>query len=45
MVKNEAGGSSVSTVVVRGSTDSILDDVERAIDDGVNSYKVWEIFH
>ncbi|XP_057768707.1 T-complex protein 1 subunit theta isoform X2 [Salvia miltiorrhiza] len=39
IVKNEQGGNSVSTVVLRGSTDSILDDLERAIDDGVNSYK------
>jgi chaperonin GroEL (HSP60 family) len=27
-------------VVLRGSTDSILDDLERAVDDGVNTYKV-----
>lgn len=27
------------TLVVRGSTDSIMDDIERAIDDGVNTYK------
>ncbi|RRT64820.1 hypothetical protein B296_00030732 [Ensete ventricosum] len=40
IVKNEEGGNSVSTVVLRGSTDSILDDLERAIDDGVNTYKV-----
>ncbi|XP_009393023.2 T-complex protein 1 subunit theta [Musa acuminata AAA Group] len=39
IVKNEEGGNSVSTVVLRGSTDSILDDLERAIDDGVNTYK------
>ncbi|CAA0842778.1 T-complex protein 1 subunit theta [Striga hermonthica] len=39
IVKNEQGGNSVSTVVLRGSTDSILDDLERAIDDGVNTYK------
>ncbi|KAH6785001.1 hypothetical protein C2S51_037456 [Perilla frutescens var. frutescens] len=39
IVKNEQGGNSVSTVVLRGSTDSILDDLERAVDDGVNSYK------
>lgn len=31
--------SAVSTLVVRGSTDNIMDDVERAIDDGVNVYK------
>ncbi|XP_075508771.1 T-complex protein 1 subunit theta-like [Primulina tabacum] len=39
VVKNEQGGNSVSTVVLRGSTDSILDDLERAVDDGVNTYK------
>ena len=31
--------SAISTIVVRGSTDSIMDDIERAIDDGVNTYK------
>ncbi|KAG7975160.1 hypothetical protein I3843_06G083900 [Carya illinoinensis] len=39
VAKNEEGGNSVATVVLRGSTDSILDDLERAIDDGVNAYK------
>lgn len=39
VVKNETGGNLVSSVVLRGSTDSILDDVERAVDDGVNTYK------
>ncbi|KAG7961129.1 hypothetical protein I3843_09G001500 [Carya illinoinensis] len=39
IAKNEEGGNSVATVVLRGSTDSILDDLERAIDDGVNTYK------
>ncbi|GAB2268787.1 T-complex protein 1 subunit theta [Dionaea muscipula] len=32
-------GNSISTVVLRASTDSILDDLERAVDDGVNTYK------
>ena len=41
VVKNEEGGNSVATVVLRGSTDSILDDLERAVDDGVNTYKVY----
>lgn len=40
-MKNEEGGNSVSTIVLRASTDSILDDLERAVDDGVNVYKVW----
>ncbi|XP_021738265.1 T-complex protein 1 subunit theta-like [Chenopodium quinoa] len=39
VVRNEEGGNSLTTVVLRGSTDSILDDLERAVDDGVNTYK------
>ncbi|KNA08438.1 hypothetical protein SOVF_162650 [Spinacia oleracea] len=39
VVSNEEGGNSITTVVLRGSTDSILDDLERAVDDGVNTYK------
>ncbi len=31
--------SQISTVIVRGSTDNIMDDVERAVEDGVNTYK------
>ena len=26
-------------MVVRGSTDNIMDDIERAVDDGVNTFK------
>ncbi|GFZ03708.1 TCP-1/cpn60 chaperonin family protein [Actinidia rufa] len=33
VVRNEEGGNSVATVVLRGSTESILDDLERAVDD------------
>merc|ERR1719436_1694374 len=32
-------GSRVSTIVIRGSTDNYMDDIERAIDDGVNVFK------
>lgn len=32
-------GSSVATILVRGSTQNVLDDFERAINDGVNVYK------
>uniref|UniRef100_A0A7C8ZZY3 CCT-theta n=1 Tax=Opuntia streptacantha TaxID=393608 RepID=A0A7C8ZZY3_OPUST len=39
VVRNEGGGNSLATVVLRGSTESILDDLERAVDDGVNTYK------
>ncbi|CAK1555125.1 unnamed protein product [Leptosia nina] len=31
--------SRMSTVVIRGSTDNYMDDIERAIDDGVNTFK------
>ncbi|KAL8599254.1 T-complex protein 1 subunit theta [Nucella lapillus] len=31
--------SPISTVVVRGSTDNIMDDFERALDDGINTFK------
>lgn len=30
----------ISTVVIRGSTDNLMDDIERAIDDGVNTFKL-----
>ena len=30
----------MATVVLRGATDQLLDDLERAVDDGVNTYKV-----
>ena len=39
IVKNEQGGNLVSTVLLRESTDSILDDLEKALEDGVNNYK------
>nr|KAJ0201261.1 hypothetical protein LSAT_V11C600330970 [Lactuca sativa] len=39
VVRNEQGGNSVTMVLLRGSTNSILDDLERAVDDGVNTYK------
>nr|GEV46128.1 T-complex protein 1 subunit theta [Tanacetum cinerariifolium] len=39
VVRNEQGGNSVTTVLLRASTDSILDDLERAVDDGVNTFK------
>ena len=31
--------SPIATVIIRGSTDNIMDDVERAVDDGVNTFK------
>ncbi|XP_065838153.1 T-complex protein 1 subunit theta-like [Oscarella lobularis] len=29
----------ISTIVIRGSTENVMDDIERAIDDGVNTVK------
>jgi T-complex protein 1 subunit theta len=37
--KQKSTESHLATIVVRGSTDNIMDDIERAIDDGVNTYK------
>lgn len=31
--------SRIATIVVRGATDNFMDDIERAINDGVNTYK------
>eukprot|EP00244_Chara_vulgaris_P007946 TRINITY_DN2983_c0_g3_i1.p1 TRINITY_DN2983_c0_g3~~TRINITY_DN2983_c0_g3_i1.p1 ORF type:complete len:262 (-),score=58.38 TRINITY_DN2983_c0_g3_i1:86-823(-) len=39
VVKNESSGNLLSTIVLRGSTQNILDEAERAVDDGVNTYK------
>ena len=33
--------SAVATIVLRGSTMNILDDLERVIDEAVNTCKVW----
>ncbi|XP_019941652.1 T-complex protein 1 subunit theta isoform X1 [Paralichthys olivaceus] len=38
--KHEKEDCAISTVVIRGSTDNLLDDIERAVDDGVNTFKV-----
>jgi T-complex protein 1 subunit theta len=37
--KMDAAESNIATVVVRGATENYMDDIERAIDDGVNTYK------
>ena len=39
VVRQEDASSAVATVVLRGATDNAMDDVERAVDDGVNAYK------
>jgi T-complex protein 1 subunit theta len=31
--------SQIATIVIRGSTTTYMDDIERAIDDGVNTFK------
>lgn len=31
--------SRISTIVIRGATENFMDDIERAIDDGVNTFK------
>ncbi|KAL4232557.1 T-complex protein 1 subunit theta [Mactra antiquata] len=37
--KQDKEESAITTIVIRGSTDNIMDDMERAINDGVNTYK------
>jgi len=37
--RQDAEDSAISTIVVRASTQNSLDDIERAIDDGVNAFK------
>ncbi|XP_052376105.1 T-complex protein 1 subunit theta isoform X2 [Oncorhynchus keta] len=37
---SEKEDGAISTLVIRGSTDNRMDDIERAIDDGVNTFKV-----
>lgn len=37
--RQEGHHTRVATVLLRGSTDSLLDDAERAVDDGVNAFK------
>ncbi len=39
VVRQQDAGSAVTTVVLRGATENMMDDVERAVDDGVNAYK------
>jgi len=37
--RQDESDSRISTIIIRGATDNFLDDVERAIDDGVNNFK------
>ena len=39
VLRASRGEGRIATVVVRGSTENILEDVERAVDDGVNAVK------
>lgn len=39
ILKREEEDNKLSTIVLRGSTNNFLDDVERAIDDGVATFK------
>ncbi|XP_053828082.1 T-complex protein 1 subunit theta isoform X1 [Vidua macroura] len=38
--KHEKEDGTISTILIRGSTDNLMDDIERAVDDGVNTFKV-----
>lgn len=37
--KMEGKDSRISTIVIRGATENYMDDIERAVDDGVNTFK------
>jgi T-complex protein 1 subunit theta len=39
VMKQVEDDSRLATIVIRGATDTYMDDIERAIDDGVNTYK------
>eukprot|EP00794_Sanderia_malayensis_P000454 gene454-1096_t len=39
ILRQERQDTAIATIVVRGSTQNVLDDVERTIDDGVNTFK------
>ncbi|CAG9467736.1 unnamed protein product [Pedinophyceae sp. YPF-701] len=39
VVRQDSAMGQLSTVVLRGATKQMLDDLERAVDDGVNAYK------
>lgn len=37
--RQDKEGSAITTIMIRGSTDNIMDDMERAVNDGVNTFK------
>ena len=39
IVRRESESSKIATIVVRASTQNILDDTERALDDGLNTFR------
>lgn len=39
VLKQDSSRGKIATVVLRASTENVLDDVERAVDDGVNAFK------
>ena len=39
LFKQDKEEGAILTIIVRGSTDNIMDDIERSIDDGVNNFK------
>lgn len=39
LFKQSSQACSICTVLLRGATDNMMDDVERAVDDGVNTFK------
>ncbi len=40
VLEQDATQGAIATVVLRSATDQVLDDLERAVDDGVNAFKV-----
>jgi T-complex protein 1 subunit theta len=39
VLQQQGGAGAMATVVLRGATEALLNDVERAVDDGINSFK------
>lgn len=39
MFERQTDTCRLATIVLRGATNNVLDDIERAIDDGVNLYR------
>jgi len=37
--RQDSAESKIATIVIRGSTDNYMDDIERAVDDAVNTFK------